>query len=362
MTRSGLRHSPDGPQTGGADHGGMPRDRSTTSGPIIVGVERSERSRDAVALGRTLARSLGRELLLVAVYLVDVRSALMSPAAHAAALADEADATLEWVARPFSGPVAQTRAVPSTSVARGLQAVAEEEDALAIVVGPSHRGALGHVVPGSVGERLLRSAPCPVAVAPSGYRAAEPGAIRSHRRRASPPSPRRTRRSRAAIGIAARTGAAIQVLSVVEPPSAVVLGYAWGYGELEQTARDDLAGSLAAHDGRGRLPSRDRRRRGRRLRRRRARPAVDRGRPARLRLAWPRRAWSRHAGQRLGGRDAQGPLPGPHRPPRGPGRLRRTPSGARGRTTSSPGRRRKPSSQGGRHDTAHRRRRRSTAP
>ena len=245
MTRSGLRHSPDGPQTGGADHGGMPRDRSTTSGPIIVGVERSERSRDAVALGRTLARSLGRELLLVAVYLVDVRSALMSPAAHAAALADEAAATLEWVASPFSGPVAETRAVPSTSVARGLQAVAQEENALAIVVGPSHRGAIGHVVPGTVGERLLRSAPCPVAVAPSGYRAAEPGAI-DRIGVGFTAEPEADEALGAAIGIAARTGAAIQVLSVVEPPSAVVLGYAWGYGEFEQTARDDLAGSLAA--------------------------------------------------------------------------------------------------------------------
>ena len=243
MTRSGLWHSPDGPQTGSADHGGMPRDRSTASGPIVVGVERSEQSRDAVALGRTLARSLERELLLVAVYLVDVRSALMSPAAHAAALADDADATLEWVALPFDAPVAQARAIPSTSVARGLQAVAEEEDALAIVVGPSHRGALGRVVPGSVGERLLRSAPCPVAVAPSGYCSSEPGAI--HRIGVGFTSePEADEALAASIGIAARTGAAIHVLSVVEPPSAVVLGYAWGYGELEQTARDDMAGSL----------------------------------------------------------------------------------------------------------------------
>ncbi len=245
MTRPGLRKSPDGPAAGGPDHGGMPRDRSTVSGPIIVGVERSEPSRDAVALGRTLARSLGRELLLVAVFLVDTRSALMSPVAHAAALADEAAAALEWVASPFGGPVAQARAVPSTSVARGLHTVAEEEEALAIVVGPSHRGALGHVVPGSVGERLLRSAPCPVAVAPSGYRSAEPGPI--HRIGVGfTAEPEADEALAAAVGIAARTGAAIQVLNVVEPPSAVVLGYAWGYGEREQTARDDLAGSLAS--------------------------------------------------------------------------------------------------------------------
>ena len=169
----------------------------------------------------------------------------------------------------------RSRAVPSTSVARGLQAVADEEDALAIVVGPSHRGALGRVIPGSVGERLLRSAPCPVAVAPSGYRSAQPGAVRRIGVGFTP-EPEADEALAAAVGIAARTGAAIQVLSVVEPPSAVVLGFAWGYGELEQTARDDLAGSLAGTIGRGCLPSRDRRRGRRRLRRRRARQASRR--------------------------------------------------------------------------------------
>ena len=170
----------------------------------------------------------------------------MSPAAHAAALADEADATLEWVARPFGGPVAQARAVPSTSVARGLQAVAEEEEALAIVVGPSHRG-----------RRSDASSP---AASASDCCAARPARSPWHRAATARRSPAPIRRIgvgftsepeadealAAALGIAALTGAAIHVLSVVEPPSAVVLGYAWGYGELEQTARDDLAGSLAA--------------------------------------------------------------------------------------------------------------------
>src|SRR4051794_30169472 len=138
-------------------------------GPIIVGVERSDRSRDALALARTLARAVGTRLILVAVYPVGGRSTVMPAGAYAAALADEAESTLEWVARPLGGVEASSRAVPATSVARGLVTVAEETGALAVVVGPSHRGALGRVVPGSVGERLLRSAPCPVAVAPRGF-------------------------------------------------------------------------------------------------------------------------------------------------------------------------------------------------
>jgi nucleotide-binding universal stress UspA family protein len=38
-----------------------------------------------------------------------------------------------------------------------------------LVVGATHRGVAGRIVPGGVGERLLHGAPCPVAIAPAGY-------------------------------------------------------------------------------------------------------------------------------------------------------------------------------------------------
>lgn len=216
-----------------------------TPAPIIVGVERSERSRDALALGRTLARAVGAELLLVSVYPVAGRSAVMPPAAYATALAEEAEATLDWVARPLlNGVPMRSRAVPCTSVARGLHDVAEDEGALAIVVGASHRGPVGSVIPGSAADRLLETAPCPVAVAPVGYRS-----------KACPirrigvgflATPEADEALGAAVGIAALTGAAVEVLSVVELPPAAALGYAWGYGKSEETARDDLSSSLAS--------------------------------------------------------------------------------------------------------------------
>ena len=244
MPRSGLRASPDGPQAGTADHGDMfPADRSTP-GPIVVGVERSDRSRDALALARTLARAVGTRLILVAVYPVGSRSAVMPPHAHAAALAEEARATLESAARPLAGVKATLRSVPCTSVTRGLQRVAEEEGALAIVVGPSHRGTLGHVVPGSVGERLLHGAPCPVAVAPLGYWSDAFRGIRSIGL-GFVATPEADEALRAAVGIALRTGATIRARSVVELPSAVTMGFGWDYADLEKVARDDLSQSLA---------------------------------------------------------------------------------------------------------------------
>jgi nucleotide-binding universal stress UspA family protein len=220
-----------------------------TPRPIVVGVERSERSRDALALARTLGRAVGAPLLLVAVFRIDGRSAVLPPRVYSAAQADEAEATLEWVARPLVGVAAESRAVPSTSVARGLREVAAAEGALAIVVGPSHRGALGRVLPGSVGQQLLRGAPCPVAVAPSGYWGSPAlGRIRSIGVGFSDSSEAEEALS-AAAGIAARTGASIRVLGVVEHAGAVDLTFGWDYAESERLERDRMEAALQSAVG-----------------------------------------------------------------------------------------------------------------
>jgi nucleotide-binding universal stress UspA family protein len=205
-------------------------------GPIVVGVERSDRSRDALALARTLARALGSRLILVTVYPLDARSASMERGAYAHALAEDAESTLDWVAAPLAGPRPDSRAVPCTSIPSGLQDVAHAEHALAIVVGPSHRGALGRIVPGSVGERLVRGAPCPVAVAPRGYRKHAPARL-ARIGVGYGAAPEADEALRAAVGLAARTRAAIRVLNVVEPPTA---GASLPFDELQATAREAL--------------------------------------------------------------------------------------------------------------------------
>jgi len=222
----------------------MPHSLPTVPGPIVVGVKRNERSRDALALARTLARAVDTRLILVAVYPVGTHSAVMPPHAHATAMAEEAQSTLEWAARSLGGVRATVRAVPCTSVTRALQEVAEEEDALAIVVGPSHRGTLGHVLPGAVGERLLHGAPCPVAVAPLGYCSDAFSGIRNIGL-GFVATPEADEAMCAAVGIALSTGATIRALSVVDLPAGVSMGFGWDYGKLVQLARDDLSQSLA---------------------------------------------------------------------------------------------------------------------
>ena len=200
-------------------------------GPVVVGVERSDRSRDALALALALARAVGTRLILVAVHPVEGRSR---------AMAQEAEAALEWVARPLGGVDAEPRAVAWNSVASGLQRVADDEGALAIVVGTSRRGPVGRIAPGSVGERLLHGAPCPVALAPRGY-GDQPDARINRVGVGYTAGPEAGEALSAAVGIAARAGAALRLLSVVEPPIvAATLPLGWGFGELEAIEREDL--------------------------------------------------------------------------------------------------------------------------
>ena len=218
----------------------MNLDTASRPGPIVVGVERSERSRDALALARTLAHATGTRLILVAVYPRYRRSISVEPGAYAAALVEEAQSTLEWVARPLSGIRAELRAVPCASVSRGLQQVAADEGALAIVVGPSHRGSIGRIVPGSTSTRLLHGAPCPVAVAPSGHWGQGHAPIRRIGV-GYVGTPEGEEALQAALGLATGTGATIRVLGVVEPAvatAAVPLGL--GYVEREEGTRATL--------------------------------------------------------------------------------------------------------------------------
>jgi nucleotide-binding universal stress UspA family protein len=68
--------------------------------------------------------------------------------------------------------------VAADSPADGLEREAERVGAHMIVLGSTHRGALGRVWPGAVAEKLLQGAPCPVAVAPAGFAGGDADALR----------------------------------------------------------------------------------------------------------------------------------------------------------------------------------------
>lgn len=137
-------------------------------GKIVIGYNEREEARDALALGRILSRATGEELMLLAVFPYD--DLMMSDDLRDRYLKEDGERLFGELERDES---LETRAVGDHSPARALHDVAEEVSASMVVVGSTHRGALGRVLPGSIGERLLNGAPCPVAVAPRGL-AAEP--------------------------------------------------------------------------------------------------------------------------------------------------------------------------------------------
>jgi nucleotide-binding universal stress UspA family protein len=194
---------------------------------ILVGYLATEQGADARALGVDLAVLCGAELLLVTV----VPAVWLEHPGEQTGLAVVHSGTRERAALALKEAAAELAEVPgpggverrleaSRSPARGLHDTALSEQADLVVVGSSHHGPLGRVLLGSVGERLLAGAPCAVVVAPRGFAAREPRQLRVIAV-AFDGSPE----AQVALGtgheLAARAGARLRVLMVIEPPAAI---------------------------------------------------------------------------------------------------------------------------------------------
>ncbi len=134
---------------------------------ILVGYDGRAGGRDALALANGFAAIEGAELVLCVALELDP---LATPAhAYERAMA-EAEQRLSAQAREILGETPfRLRVVGGVAPPRALHEVAEDEDADVVVIGSTHRGGIGRVLPGSVGERLLHGAPCAVMVAPLGF-------------------------------------------------------------------------------------------------------------------------------------------------------------------------------------------------
>jgi nucleotide-binding universal stress UspA family protein len=133
---------------------------TTERGPVIIGLDGTDRCRDAVALGGVLALADSGRVLVCCVVPDDASQARLDEAEVFARRAADSLHTLAEV---------DVRIVTARSAARGLTDLAAQAHSGMIVVGSSHRGAVGRVVPGGVASRLLESARCAVAMAPVGY-------------------------------------------------------------------------------------------------------------------------------------------------------------------------------------------------
>jgi nucleotide-binding universal stress UspA family protein len=141
---------------------------------IIVGVDESPGSADAIALAKGLAGMTGAQLVIVNVYPYDAHPSRAFNYEYESYMRGDSLALLKRLWSEH-GESAELMAVPSPSPAHGLHQFAEENGAALIVVGSTHTGRAGRVLPGSTAERLLHGSPCPVAVAPKAYAERAPG-------------------------------------------------------------------------------------------------------------------------------------------------------------------------------------------
>jgi nucleotide-binding universal stress UspA family protein len=147
---------------------------------ILIGVDGSARSEDAVAFGRRLAGATsGRVVVANAFPYSDIPSRAAN-LTYREALKTDATRTARRMSELLSNVPSErihTAVAANPSPPHALHDLAEAEHASIVVVGSTHTGRAGRITPGSTAERLLHGAPCPVAVVPEGYRNATHPAI-----------------------------------------------------------------------------------------------------------------------------------------------------------------------------------------
>jgi len=135
---------------------------------VLVGVDEHPTAHDAVVLGAALAAAMHDELVVAHVYPIDPMADAIALGAPAANPLREEATTIVRDAIADVAPDARVVVAPARSVAQGMHLQATGEHAEVIVVGSSHRGAVGRAALGTHSTRVVHGAPCAVAVAPRG--------------------------------------------------------------------------------------------------------------------------------------------------------------------------------------------------
>lgn len=178
---------------------------------LLVGYDGRPASRDALSFAKALGATNEVELTVASVrgYWPD----LLGESYELVVKEDE-----RWISRGATEVLGDTpfsvRVLAGGHETAGLRELADAEESDMIVVGSTHRGRVGRVCPGSVGERVLSEAPCAVAVAPRGLadRSFSFGTIAV----GFDGSKQAEAALRTAINLAERTGASLRILSVVD--------------------------------------------------------------------------------------------------------------------------------------------------
>jgi nucleotide-binding universal stress UspA family protein len=194
-----------------ARHTDAPSHASVRPLRLLVGYDGRPASRDALSFAKALAEAQKAELTVASVR--GYWPELLGESYEIVVKEDE-----RWVSRGATEVLGNTpfsvRVLAGGHETTGLRELADADESDMIVLGSTHRGRVGRVCPGSVGERVLSEAPCAVAVAPRGL------ADRSFRFGTIAVGIDGSKQSevalRTAIDLAERTGASLRILAVVD--------------------------------------------------------------------------------------------------------------------------------------------------
>src|SRR3954451_15205802 len=213
-------------------------------GPLIVGVDAGDRSRDAIALAKQLAAGFPGGLVAVYVHTLQELDLLMTGSRVEeveAIVAADAEDKLEAVrALAAEMGVRDVLLHKESSAAAGLHEEAVARGAALVVLGSSNRSVLGRVLPGGTADRLLSGSPVPVAVAPHGYADRETACALIGVGFDGSPESRQA--AEWAAELASRSGASLQVIAIRTQLmfGSVVAGGAYGTKTVNQVMAEQL--------------------------------------------------------------------------------------------------------------------------
>ena len=148
---------------------------------VVIGYDGSEGSEDALAFGLTWSRSTGDVPIVATVYPEERPFSLgvRRVDIHFDTDVRELAEIVQDKARAAVGDAALYRNVASTSASHGLADLAEDVEAVMVIVGTTQESGLSRALLGSTTERLLYGATAPVTVVPPGWRQSVPDRISS---------------------------------------------------------------------------------------------------------------------------------------------------------------------------------------
>jgi len=191
--------------------------------PIVTGYEDTPGGHDALVLGAQLTRLTGLGAIVATVYPTDGRGLAVVahdprwlPRARKVALARFARAR-ELIGDGWGSDEPEFTALGPGPVAAVLADFADEVGAAVLVVGSTGHGLLGRIAPGGTVQRLLPTSPCPMAIAPRGYRHRAGASILSIAV-AYDGSREADRAAVTAVHLASRTGAVLRFVTVAPTP------------------------------------------------------------------------------------------------------------------------------------------------